>query len=98
MKQEKIRQDLENGAYLIDVRSAEEVAQGRICESQHIPHHEILQKGLDVAKDVPIYLFCQKGPRADLVKKSLEEAGHVQVVNLGGVADLLELGFTYQSN
>ena len=73
----------------IDVRTAEEFAEGHIAAASNIPYEIIVagvaEKKLD--KDTPIYLYCRSGHRAGIAKESLEEQQYTHVVNVGGLED-----------
>ncbi len=81
------------GALLVDVRSAEEVAGGRLDGAIHIPHPEIVA-GLTkrgISKDSTVVLYCRSGNRSGIAAKALTEAGFSQVINAGAYQDLLPL-------
>ncbi|MBM7642577.1 rhodanese-like domain-containing protein [Streptococcus loxodontisalivarius] len=84
------------GALLIDVRSADEYAQGHFEGSINIPHLEMFEAELPQDKNQTILLHCKMGPRADLAKEILAHRGYHQVENLGGLEDMEALGFQYQ--
>lgn len=71
---------------LLDVRTAEEVAEGKIAGSINIssadPNFEEAIRGLDLTK--PLYIYCRSGGRsansADLVK----EFGFPEIYDLDG--------------
>ena len=83
----------DGGALLVDVRSAEEVAGGRLDGAIHIPHPEIVA-GLTkrgISKDSTVVLYCRSGNRSGIAAKALTEAGFSQVINAGAYQDLLPL-------
>lgn len=98
MDVKRIQEDLETGGLLIDVRSPEEYAQGHFQGSHLIPHLELTTAHLPEDKEAPIYLHCKMGPRADIGKAILQDRGYVNVTNLGGLEDMMDLGFTYIEN
>ncbi len=90
-----------NGALLLDVRDAPELAaMGRAVGSHHIPrgmlefradpaspyHDEQLQQ------DRPVILHCASGGRSALAGKLLKDMGYSQVFNIGGFKDWKEAG------
>lgn len=79
-------------AVWIDVRTADEFAEGHVSQAINIPHEQIAegiaQLGLD--KDQPIYLYCGSGRRAGIAMADLQELGYQQVENLGGLEDALK--------
>lgn len=74
---------------LIDTRSPAEYEEGHVAGAVLIPY-DAIEAGiikLSPAKDTPIYLYCAKGGRAEIARKSLEHRGYTQVTNLGGIAE-----------
>lgn len=80
---------------LIDVRTSEEFQDGHLVNAVLIPYDQIAEKITGVAPDKsqPIALYCRSGRRADVALKVLNQMGYSQVVNLGGLEDLLEKGY-----
>ena len=82
------------GAVVIDVRSAEEYADGHVPNATNIPVGEISARLAEVDKLVagdksrPVVVYCAAGGRAAKAKAQLDAAGYSQVVNGGGVDDL----------
>lgn len=80
-------------ALLVDVRSTEEVAGGRLDGAIHIPHPEIVA-GLakrGISKDSTVVLYCRSGNRSGMAAKALTDAGFSHVINAGAYQDLLPL-------
>lgn len=75
----------------IDVRSAQEYAQGHKQGALLMPHGEIEAAiaATDIAKDDTIYLYCRSGRRAGVALQKLEALGYTQVENLGGLQEAL---------
>jgi len=73
-------------AHWIDVRTAEEYAAGHVTEAVNIPYEEIAGRVAEVTtdKDDLIYVYCRSGRRSGIAKKTLEDAGYRNVVNIGG--------------
>ena len=74
------------GAVLLDVRTPEEVADGRIPGSVNIP----LQRLDDVEDavenlDTPLFVYCQSGMRSRKAAVRLEQMGYTNVTDLGGI-------------
>lgn len=78
---------------LIDVRSAEEFAEGALPGAIRIGHEDIAAQIASVApdKDRPLVLYCRSGRRSALAQQSLEEMGYRQVINAGAYDDLRPL-------
>ncbi|MCC7462678.1 MAG: rhodanese-like domain-containing protein [Gammaproteobacteria bacterium] len=77
---------MNQGAAVIDVRSAEEFLQGHIRGARHIPAGDITKAGetLKRYKEKPVVVCCELGPRGRSALAALQEQGFKQVVNLKG--------------
>lgn len=82
-----IRQTLEDGATLLDVRSTDEFNRGALPNAKNIPlailpilAHEHLDKGNSVL------VYCHAGARAMMAEKILAGLGFSNVTNIGGIA------------
>ena len=75
-----------NGIQLVDVRTAEEYAEGHILNSINIdflsPNFEFDIKKLD--KNSPIIVYCQRGSRSALSALKLRSNSFVKVYDLEG--------------
>lgn len=73
-------------AILLDVRSPEEYAEGRIPGSQNIPLPE-LPKITSIISDLstPIFTYCLSGGRSQRAATFLQKTGYVNVTNIGGI-------------
>jgi len=82
----------EEGAVLIDVRTAEEYDARHIKSAKRVGVDEVADRTDDIAemaggKDKPIVVYCGSGRRASRAQEALEEAGFSSVTNLGGIDD-----------
>ena len=78
---------------LLDVRTAEEFNDGHITGAklhtlQQIEAGEMPQ----VSKNKKIYVYCRSGNRSAQAKGLLNDAGYSNVVDLGGVNDVMAIG------
>jgi phage shock protein E len=82
---------VDEGAVLLDVRTAEEYADRHLDKAVNIsvdslkgqlPEVEKLTSG---DKSKPIVVYCQMGGRAGRAKEVLTAAGYTRVTNLGGI-------------
>ena len=78
-----------DGAVLLDVRSAEEFAQGHIPWAVNIPHDLISEKiaGAVPVKNTPLYIYCRSGRRVKIAMETLRKLGYEQLHNLGGIEE-----------
>lgn len=81
-----IRQTLQDGAILLDVRNTNEFNRGALPNAQNIPlailpvlAHERLDKSS------PVLVYCQAGARAVMAEKILAALGFSNVTNIGGM-------------
>lgn len=75
------------GAVLLDVRTPQEYAQGRIPGSVNVPLQD-LGRIASVApnKETPLFVYCQSGARSAQAVDLLQRAGYEHVKNIGGIA------------
>ena len=94
-----IQKDLESNDKLFDVRTPEEYSEKHFAGAENLPIQDIeAGKMPDIDKSTKIYLYCRSGVRAASAAKYLSEAGFVNVVNLGGLSDVENIGGEYVEN
>lgn len=85
---DEARDRIDSGAVVLDVREADEVADGHLREAVHIPRgflefkapqHEALSD-----PDGPIVVYCKAGGRAALAAETLQELGYTDVASIRG--------------
>jgi len=81
-----IRQTLQSGATLLDVRTTGEFSNGCLPNAKNIPlailpvlAHEHLDK------DEPVLIYCRSGGRAIMAEKILASLGFNDVTNIGSI-------------
>jgi rhodanese-related sulfurtransferase len=80
---------MNQGATLLDVRSAEAYAAGHIRGARHLPP-ERLSEGIEALKrlkDKPVIVYCERGVSAAAAMRQLAQLGFSKVVNLRGGLD-----------
>ncbi len=72
------------GAVLIDVRTPEEVENGKIEGSMNINYRkgDFEEKMLELDKETPIFLYCASGGRSSNTANFLVEQGYKQIYDL----------------
>jgi phage shock protein E len=86
----------EQGALLLDVRSAAEFESSHVTGAKLVPHDEVgsrideIAGWLDGDRSKPIVVYCRSGKRSALAKQTLEQAGFTRVVDLGGMSSWCE--------
>jgi len=63
------------GAYLLDVREAEEWDAGHVPGAVHIPLGELGRRYTELERDRPLYVICRSGIRSDHAAHALAGAG-----------------------
>jgi len=85
---EQAQQRIENGAVALDVREAEELAEGHIPDAAHIPRGSLEFKAGEhealLSMDTPICVYCMAGGRAALAAQTLKQLGYTNVVSIEG--------------
>jgi glyoxylase-like metal-dependent hydrolase (beta-lactamase superfamily II)/rhodanese-related sulfurtransferase len=72
---------------VLDVRGADEFAQGHIPGSLHIPYGELAGRLDEVPRDRPVATICKGGKRSGLAASILQREGYESIVHVacGGV-------------
>lgn len=83
-----VKQKIESGATLIDVRSPEEFRDGSYPGALNIPVQSIGGRLGSISKEKPVILFCASGARSSVAARVLKAAGFKDVLNAGGLGDL----------
>jgi glyoxylase-like metal-dependent hydrolase (beta-lactamase superfamily II)/rhodanese-related sulfurtransferase len=82
---------------LIDVRTPAERKAGQIKGSEYHPLSDVLDKGLDIAPDENVVVYCGSGYRSNIVASSLQQTHCCKVSSLaGGVFAWVSAGFALE--
>jgi rhodanese-related sulfurtransferase len=93
---------IEEGALLIDVRDAPELAlTGKLKDALNVSRGMLEFRADDSTpyhddqfrRTRPVILYCASGGRSALSGKALQDMGYEKVYNLGGFKDAAEAGF-----
>jgi phage shock protein E len=83
-KKEFIKEFMDKGAIIIDVRTKEEFNNGHIKNSKNIPLNTIADKILEIKKTgKPVIVCCQSGMRSGQASSILQKNG-IECINGGG--------------
>ena len=84
---ETARQQLTNGALVIDVRSAEEYRSSKVRGAINIPLGELRERLPQQVKDKnqPLLVHCLSGGRSAIAQRQLKGLGYANVFNLGSL-------------
>lgn len=80
----EVRGLVENGAYIIDVRTPEEYEYGHLNGAVNIPLGEIRQRLDEIPKDRPVYLHCRTSQRSYNAIMALQGRGFDNLYNISG--------------
>ncbi len=84
-----IKEKIQAGARIIDVRSPGEFRDGSYPGAVNIPLATLPARMMELApKDKPIVLYCASGARSGQAARILKQAGFTDVVNAGGLDDM----------
>lgn len=81
------------GAYVLDVRTDAEWAEGHIPGAVHLPIDQLQQRAGELPTDRPIMVVCHSGGRSRQVTDALRGAGLEAVNVAGGTAAWAERGW-----
>ena len=73
-----------SGVTLVDVRTADEYALGRIPGAVNVPLDDLRARLSEIPADKPVWLYCGVGLRGYLASNILKENGYKEVRNLIG--------------
>ncbi len=74
---------INDGAFLVDVRTQQEFAQGNVKGSTNIPLDKLAYQLTKFKDKKHIVVFCRSGNRSSQAKSILEQNGHTNVTNGG---------------
>ena len=74
---------IEQGAQLVDVRTADEYQRNALPGSVNIPLPVIQRALKQLDRETPVLLYCASGQRSGTAKRMLEACGFSRVHNLG---------------
>lgn len=81
-----IRQSMQPGATLLDVRNADEFSRGALPNAKNIPLALLpLLANERLDKHNPVLVYCHGGGRSLMAEKILTGLGFTNVTNIGGI-------------
>ncbi len=83
-----VKQKLDSGAVIVDVRTPEEFRDGAYPGAKNIPLSELGRRLGEIPKDKPVVLYCASGARSSSAARAMKQAGYADVINAGGLADM----------
>jgi phage shock protein E len=87
----EVKEWINSGALIVDVRTPEEFAAAQFHNAINIPLSD-LDKNLQIFgdKEMKIIVYCRTGNRSGQAKSILEKNGFTNVINGGGLSDMLK--------
>lgn len=79
-----VRDLVESGAYIIDVREPHEYANGHLVGAKNIPLSEFRNRLDEIPTDIPVYVHCRSGQRSYNMTRALNQRGFTNVINISG--------------
>lgn len=91
---EELYRALGSGAYVVDVRTPQEFAQGHVPGAINLPVEEVARWADTLPKDKPVYLYCRSGNRSRQAAAYLKGKGYTNLYNVeGGVLAIESAGY-----
>lgn len=84
VKVSQVRELVERGAFIVDVRERNEFEAGHLKNAINIPLSEFRERLDDIPKDRPVYIHCRSGQRSYNVVMALQHLGYANVINVSG--------------
>ena len=79
-----VRNLVESGAYIVDVREKGEYAASHLKNAVNIPLSELRGRIAEIPKDRPVYLHCRSSQRSYNAIMALQQNGFNNVINIAG--------------
>lgn len=80
----EVRELVESGAVIIDVREKNEFANGHLVNAINIPLSELRERMDEIPRDKPVYVHCRSGQRSYNAVMALQGNGFTNVANVSG--------------
>ncbi len=84
-----VKEKIQAGARIVDVRTPAEFADGSYPGAVNIPLSVLAARMNELEpRDTPIVLYCASGARSGQGARLLKQAGFTDVINAGGLGDM----------
>ena len=80
----EVRALVEQGAYIVDVREANEYAAGHLNGAHNIPLSQLRERMDEIPHDVPVYVHCRSSQRSYYAICCLQGNGYDNIINISG--------------
>lgn len=81
---DKVRELVESGAYIVDVREEKEFENGHLKGAYNVPLSQFEERMHEIPKDIPVYLHCRSSQRSYYAICRLQGNGYTNVYNMSG--------------
>lgn len=81
---DQVRELVESGAYIVDVREPEEFEAGHLKGAVNVPLTQFRARIQEIPRDVPVYLHCRTGQRSYYALCELLGSGYRSAYNISG--------------
>ncbi|MGV3664878.1 MAG: rhodanese-like domain-containing protein [Leptospira bouyouniensis] len=89
MNQSQLKEKIDSGALVVDVRTVAEFNVGHYPNARNIPIDEVSKRVDEFGdKNQTIIVYCASGGRSGSAKSYLESIGYKQVINAGGLSNM----------
>jgi len=88
----ELREKLDAGAQLVDVRAGHEWEAGRIVGAVHLPLADLSERVGEIDKDRPVVFYCRGGNRSSMAAEALIAAGYDAVKLSEGIVGWADEG------
>lgn len=83
-----IKQKIDAGAVIVDVRTPDEFRSGAYRGARNIPVDSLSARLSQIPKNKPVVVYCASGMRSAAAARTLKQAGYTDVINAGGLAHM----------
>jgi rhodanese-related sulfurtransferase len=90
VSREELKQLLDEGAQLVDVRADHEWEMGRIEGATHLPLAELAERAGEIDRDRPVVFYCRGGNRSTMAAEALAADGYDAVKLSEGIVGWAE--------
>ena len=80
----RVRELVEKGAFIVDVREEEEYKAGHLINAVNIPLSQLRERLDEIPKDQPVYLACRSSQRSYNAVMALQHLGYTNIYNISG--------------
>ena len=89
---QRVRELVDAGAALIDVRTPDERNAAHIEGSRHIELEKVSSEADSINRDVPVVFYCKVGARSAMATDAFRVAGYEAYNLAGGINGWVEMG------